>query len=191
MALKRKLLAFVTLAVAAAAAHADILTFRFTGTVVYSTYLAPLGSQITGTFTYDTSTAPAWELPMGEDGGHSSYAIASPRAITASVNGHTLGADNLIVDVVNNFGGNVEDMADVYSNGMTLDGTWFNTGSFGFRLASGPGKDKVFKDTRLPTSYQVPRFDAMKDGWVQIDGSETGTLLQFTVDRVTVIDAQR
>jgi hypothetical protein len=188
----KKLAAFAAFAFLAATAHAEIITFRFTGTVTYSTYLAPVGTQITGVFTYDTKSSPTID-PKSQHAGVVGYrAYRSDIPVTAQVNGHTISSQFLTVDVFNNLGGNAEDMVWINGPYVTVDGTYFANGSLGLALASAYGHKTALPNANLPTSYDVSQFDApgLTYGYLQMDGSQTGTLLQFTVDSIDVTSVQ-
>jgi len=189
----KKLAALAAFAFLAAAAHAETITFRFTGTVTYGSYLAPAGAQVTGAFTYDTKSSPIIDPKYTRSGtvGYRAYRSESP--MTAQVNGHTISSQFLSVEVFNNQGGNVEDMVWITGPYMTLDGTYFPNGSLGLTLASAPGNKAALANTNLPSSYDVSQFDAgptLTYGYLQMDGSQTGTLLNFTVDSIVVTSVQ-
>ena len=169
------------------AAHAEVRTFVFTGTVDFSTPMAPAGSAVKGKFSYNTAGKPDNSFGKGQEYSSANYIVE--RSIKLQVNGHTLTAPLFHVDVVNNFGGNIEDSFAAYSVSMTLDGTQFGDGSsFGIFLGSGPGKTQVLHNTKLPRDVHVERYDGMNYGWAQVDGSSNGTVLSFIID--SVVDAQ-
>jgi hypothetical protein len=174
------------LALFTGAAEAETVTFQFKGTITYGSPMAvPVGTQITGTFSYDTKTSPAVTYK-----GYASYQIPAPNIMSASVGSHKVVTENLSVSVWNHFKGNVEDMVDVTGGPVVLDGTTFSNSAFGFRLASGPHQNNVLNSTDLPQSFDVSKFDAgssLTYGFLQSDGGQTGTLLQFTVDSIAVI----
>ncbi len=97
-------------------------------------------------------------------------------------------ANNLHVSVWDNNGSNVEDMVEIYSNPVFVDGNPYSEGSFGFVLASGSGDTKVLNSTKLPSCLDITKFDAIgfpNYGFLQRDGSSNGGLLQFTIDSIT------
>ena len=94
----------------------------------------------------------------------------------------------LSVSIWNNFGGNVEDMIDVWGSTATVDGAEYPDGTVGFRLATGPGNTKVFRSVNLRERFKIEDFDAMNYGVLQMDGSQNGTLLQFTITSMRVVD---
>ena len=187
MHLKIKLAA-LALVSAAATTHAEVRSFWFSGTVDYSLPMAPAGTVITGTFSYDLGTEPDYTSgdPCGPGYGNSAYAFQ--HSFSATVNGHTITSAPVYTEVVNNFGGNVEDVLTVYGQPMTLDGTSFPEGLIGFQLASGPGNTEVFRCTRMPRGIHLKRFDSgnygWRSGWIMTDGGPNGMLLTFVVDRV-------
>ena len=126
--------ASATLMMLAGAASAETLTFQYTGTVTYTrdSAFAPVGSHIQGSFSYDENTAGSIVTD-----GQATYQPAS--FMSATINGHTIISDRLGVDVFDNQGGNVEDMAVVSGFPILVDDALFVDGSFGLSLASGPG----------------------------------------------------
>ncbi len=107
-----------------------------------------------------------------------------PRAMSIQVNGHVVTASETFVNVVNNFGGNIEDAVSVYGAPMTFDGRAYPDGSFGLQLASGPGKTHVLHNVKPPRHIDVSRYTGMNYGWVQMDGSGNGSLVSFVLNQV-------
>ena len=173
------------LSLASVAANADIIEFRFTGTITYAyaDTLAAVGDPITGTFSYDTRSKPR----IRDKNSYANYSPLAPASISIAFGSHTVTTERLIVDVWNDFGGNVEDMVDVSGFPPALDGESLLNGSMGFRLASAASNRGVFRTIQLPESYDVGAFDGMNYGYLQRDGTQTGTLLQFTVDSIDVV----
>ena len=164
------------------AAYAALIDFQFTGTVTYSASatLAPVGSPITGTFSYDTSVQPWLTL----NNWRSEYVFPSYSALSASVAGHSVRTSNLYIDITDNEGGNVEDVFNVYGVPVTVDTSIYSSGSFGFALASKHGNTGVLTGTGLPSALDVKEFDDGAIGWLNRDGSQSGTLLQFSIDSI-------
>lgn len=186
--LLRKYLAVVSVVISlvSGAASAANVTFKFTGTVTYGGTLAATGSRITGVYSYDTNTLPAFSYA-----GFANYVIPAPSVIVAEVEGHAIVANNLNVSVWDSYGGNVEDMVDVAGGPVLVDNQAYPNGSFGFRLASMPGNTGVLTSTALPSLLDVQAFNAgptLNYGWLQSDGGQTGQLLQFSVDSIVVLD---
>jgi hypothetical protein len=81
-------------------------------------------------------------------------------------------------------------MFQVSSGPVTLDGTFFPDGSLSFGLASAPRNNRPLHSTRLPSAINVNDFDAgatLNGGSLQMNGAQGGTLLQFAVDQVVVV----
>jgi hypothetical protein len=165
-------------------ANAEMLTFHFKGTVTYGGSLASVGDQVTGHFCYDTDTS----TPSIRLNDYASYDVAPECKIVVRVGAHEARSKQLIVSIWNNFGGNVEDMIDVDGVTATLDGTEYPGGTVAFRLATGPGNTKVFRSVNLREQFKIADFDSMNYGVVQMDGSSNGTLLEFTITSMKVVD---
>lgn len=178
----------LALAACAMAGQAQTHEFRFVGTVDQGSPMAPAGSTVTGTFAYDPTAKPDMLIgkPAGHVYGQANYIV--PSAMTARVNGHTLTSTVTVVDVVNNFGGNIEDSVSVYSQSpMVLDGTPFPEGSFGFYLGSGWSQTKVLGSTALPRRFSLQQFDGANYGWALAHGRSDGSLLSFVITQVTPV----
>lgn len=162
--------------------NAEIVTFKFTGTVTYGGTLVADGTKITGIFSYDTDAKPAYELPGLVD-----YSIPAPFVISGSVGDHIIIAYNLRVFMLNNYNGNVEDMIEVAGGPVLVDRNLYAEGNFGFRLSSKPGNTRAIKGIKLPNCLNLHSFDAGNDltyGWLQSDGSTGGQIIQFTIDSI-------
>ena len=180
-------LAAVALVFLCGAASAEVITFRFTGSVTYSTYMAPLGSPISGTFSYETShNERRKDLLPGYNKTYAAYEFTDPFRMTATVNGHSVATSDLGVAVFNNNGG--YDMVDVSGGPAIVDGTTYAGGGLGFRLMTTYGKTGVLHNTRLPRSYDASQFDSgLSYGYLQTDGGQNGRLLYFTIDAIDVV----
>ncbi|GAB1595618.1 hypothetical protein [Lysobacter claricitrinus] len=178
--------AAATLMILAGAAQAEVLTFHFTGTVTETLdpAVTPVGSHVEGSFSYDDDTAPGISLP--------GYAAYQPDSFVAgTVSGHSVVSDRLNVEVYDNYGGNVEDVAVVSGGPIMVDDALYVDGSFGLSFASAAGNTGVLHGTGLPTIYDLADFNSNVNaqqvayGWVQKDGSQTGLIAHFRVDSIT------
>jgi len=172
------------LSLASGLANAEMLTFHFKGTVTYGGTLASVGDEVTGHFCYDSDGGP----PAIRIDNYASYDVAPECKIVVRVGTHKATSSRLNVSIWNNFGGNVEDMIDVWGSTATVDGAEYPDGTVGFRLATGPGNTKVFRSVNLRERFKIEDFDAMNYGVLQMDGSQNGTLLQFTITSMRVVD---
>jgi hypothetical protein len=164
--------------------NAEMLTFHFKGTVVYGGALASVGDEVTGHFCYDTDTS-IQSIRLNDYAG---YDVAPECKMVVRVGAHEATSEQLGVSIWNNFGGNVEDMIDIYGRAAIVDGTEYAEGTVGFRLATGPGNTKVFRSVNLREKFKIENFDSMNYGEVRMDGSPNGTLLEFTITSMTTAD---
>ena len=173
-------------------AHAELITFEFTGTTVYSTYLGVPGTPVTGTFSYDPQTEPFLVEGGGNhrEPGTSAYNLPPPAQLVVRIGSHTIQAsDQLGASVYNNNASNIEDFFTIGSVRPVIDGTTLIDGGIGLNFASKPGQTNALKDTRLPRQLHLQRFDTRPEtgnvlGYVQANGSSDGMILQFTIDSV-------
>lgn len=174
MTIRKKLAAAAFAAFAIATAHAEVRTYEFTGTVVYSTYMQ--GHRIRGTFSYDDAAAGSHPLSwMGF------YLFELPFHMEMKVGPHRLTSDGLHVTVSNDTGTNIEDSLSISGSSLVLDGTTYSSGYFGMSLGTGYGPSQALTSTALPGTIRLEDF-ATRYGYVMRDGSATGMLMQFTVD---------
>ena len=174
--------AVIALLGCAGAASAQTLTFQFSGTVTYTQdeTLAPVGSQITGTFSYDEDTPAGITLP-----GYAAYQL--PTSLSATVNGYDITSDILNVDVFDNTGGNIEDMVSIVGTTVMVDDALYVDGSIGLSLASAAGNTQALSGTDLPTIYHLAAFDSqdVTYGVLRSSGAQDGALLEFAIDSIT------
>jgi hypothetical protein len=185
MTLKAKLAALAFLSLAATA-HAEVITFKFTGTVIQSLPLALTGAKVTGTFAYDTDSIYIDPPPKPRETSSAMY-YGIPQSMRMQVNGHTFESETVKIFISNNSNSNVEDTISVVGEGMALDGTRFEQGSFGFELYSGPGNTRALHGSQLPKRIVVKRFDLQKSGFGMVDGSGNGGLVAFEVERIRAV----
>lgn len=180
-------LAASILAFAAFAAHAEVKTFVFTGTVTAqgNTPVVQANDKITGSFSYDTSDQPDFPGAGGDLTGvgysYASYSVYRP--LQAKVNGHTIECSRFDVTIDNNFGGNREDMIHIGCEPIVFDGTKTKDGVFGITLATGPGMKDAITDTSLPSVLDLSRFE-YRDGVVFLQNSRKVVGFFFIVDEI-------
>jgi hypothetical protein len=162
----------------------DVQGFEFSGTVLQSLPMAPQGSKVTGTFSFDMSVGRG---VVGERDGRG-YGYASyqyPMEFTLKVNGHSIASERTFVDVTNDFGGNVEDAISITGGyPVVIDGTTFPEGVIALSLASGPGRKQVLKSTDLPNKLHLNQFNAAAYGLVLQSGGPNDGLLYFSIDSI-------
>lgn len=177
------------LSLACGSARADNRQFNFTATVTYTNQTLPgvnLGSTFNGSFSYDPAH-PDYANNYGNVGNYG-FGLGS---ISANINGTQVNAKHLTIYVFDNQGGNVED-------GITLSGGYplsvgnasYASGSVGFNLASKPGNTTAVTNIDIPLSYNVSAFDGnstLNYGWLQTDGGQGGTIMQFNVTSITAV----
>lgn len=178
----RKTILSALLTLCASAAHCEVLQFEFTGTVTYSTYLAPVGSPVVGTFAYDPHLQPVIrELPF-----LAAYRPAEP--ITLSVGAHHVVSESVAVDIHDNsLRSNAPDAIAITGIQPVLDGTTYAQGSLGLGLTTTWGDHFALDGPRLPRSFDVSQFTGGAMGQLRSSGVDGGVLLEFRVDAIRVI----
>lgn len=128
----------------------------------------------------------------GFGGVMSAYSFTSGQ-VTASIAGHSVVAGSPSIGIYDNMGGNVEDGFSMSSGyPMTVDGTTYASGAFGFNLTTVPGNTGVINGLGLPSSVDAALFDghfSLTYGYMQRDGGQTGRILGFKVLSVTMAGA--
>lgn len=166
------------------AAHAADTVFMFTAKVDSSTLSGvTVGDAVTGTFQYDLS-----RRGISHKADQSTYYFAHAEwgAFQAQVGGHQLSAASLGVDVFNDQGGNIEDMILINGYGLKVDDTVYSDGAMSISLSTRPGNTGALQGVALPSVYDLSSFDEY-NGWVRVDGSQSGGLLTFTALSITAV----
>jgi len=160
--------------------------FNYVGTVTYTDGTlsgVSIGNVVSGTFSYDPSTAP--NLTLGST--LAEYQLPGGQ-INASVGGHAASASTLSAQIQNDFNGNVEDTVALSGGSPAIiDGVQGTNASLYISLASKYGNTGVLSSTALPTSFDVAAFDAWAYGTLQRDGTASGTILEFNVTSITAV----
>lgn len=116
----------------------NIVTFSFTGSVIYSepSLNAPIDSFVSGSFSYDLN-APVTTFFSSPPSSYSNYYYSAPEALKVNFSSHTVTSDLLSYTLFDNFGGNVEDQFVLEAGAVKLDG--IDSGRFGLVLSSSYG----------------------------------------------------
>ncbi len=144
------------------------------GTLLQGRFFAEGPSNDYGSFTWDNMA---------------SYSFVSGQ-ISANISGHTISAKSPSIRIYDNLGGNVEDGFSMSSGyPLTVDGTTYLNGAFGFNLTTEPGNTGVIQNLGLPSQINVSAFDghsSLTYGFMQRDGAPGGQILGFEVLSVNV-----
>lgn len=187
---KKLFLTALLIAASLNSAQANLLKFNWSGQINYSDNSlsgVSVGDRINGTLFYE-STTPNSYPPYLISNAH--YAFDSSSQFNGFVSGHKIISNSLVINVTDNFGGNVEDYVSI--NGGTpfsVDGTAYSSGHFGITLGSKHGNTGVIINKSLPLSYDLSKFDAdgFNYGSLRRDGSSTGGILGFTVTSIAPV----
>jgi hypothetical protein len=157
------------------AAQATLVKFSITGEVTESGVfpdgsVVPLGTQVTGSYTYESTTAADARQRHHDGSGFAQYAIGQPYHFKLRVGGHRLRASGFRVHIYNNLNQPFGDEYDVLANpGGFIDGTWFDEAHFELSFVSQPGHTHALNSLRLPRRLNMPAFDAFRFGTVAKD----------------------
>lgn len=137
---------------ASANANQNIITFNFTGYVLFSdpSFNAPIDSLVSGSFSYDLN-APANIVYSAPPTTFSFYNYSSPSALTVNFSGYNITSDELQYDLYDNQNGNVEDQFTLSAPLSKLDGVDY--GKFSLILASSYGEE----NRNALIGYQPPK----------------------------------
>lgn len=167
---------------------AQAYEFEFTGRVTYTDQ--SLSGVANGTVFQGRFSAQGPQLSSYTPGKIASYDFSSG-SVTAIIAGHAITAGNPSIRIYNDLGSNVEDgfsMSSGYT--LTIDGTTYSDGVFGFNLTTQPGNTGVISGLSLPAQLNVPSFDghsSLTYGFMQRDGGPTGSILGFEVLSVSMV----
>jgi hypothetical protein len=164
-----------TFLLSALSASAQVVNFEFCGQSVYATPMAPVGTPVSGQFSWDT-TAPALDPPGSV---WNNYYAPQVGRFAFVVGEHTVATDNVWV-IVNNFPGS-GDWIDINGYAPVIDGTLFSQGYFGIRLSATPGTD-VFPDGKLPRDLNLADFNNPTFNYFQLYSGVTGNDIMLDVD---------
>lgn len=182
MTLKAKLAALAACSFALVA-HGEVRTFNFSGTVTEALPMAPSGAPVTGTFAYDTGADPYLEFEYPNAPMKEVAYLGVPMSFHMQVNGHTMSAEIVELHILDSRKGGDGDRLWISGARMTLDGTRFEEGLLVLQLGSQPPNMKAVRSTRPPSKIHVKPFD-WNYGTAMVDGSSTGTILMFHIDRI-------
>jgi hypothetical protein len=142
-------------------ASAQVVTFEFCGRSIYGTPMAPVGTPVSGRFSWDIA-APALEPSGSVD---NNYYAPQVGRFAFVVGEHNVATDNMWV-IVRNYPGS-GDSIDINGYAPVIDGTLFSQGYFGIRLSATPGSD-VFADGKLPRDLNLADFNNPSYGYFQM-----------------------
>ncbi|MCG2592405.1 hypothetical protein LZ009_06375 [Ramlibacter sp. XY19] len=167
----------------ACAASAEVLRYEFTGTVDSSTYVAQPGEKVTGTFSFDTATAPVGTCF------NNTCSYNDPNGtMTMLAGGHQMSASGVGITVQNDQGiPGYEDIVRIGSfSPAVIDGTSYPVGFMTLWMVA--SKPQVLGSTDAPRDYQVHRFDMVREGGFSTGGvTLQDTLLHFQLDGIKLL----
>lgn len=168
---------------------AQAYEFDFTGRVTYadgSLSGVTIGTLLQGNF---SAEGPSNSYSSFSWNDVASYSFTSG-LISANIGGHLIEAKSPSIRIYDNLGGNVEDGFSMSSGyPLSVDGTTYLNGAFGFNLTTKPGNTAVIHNLELPAQVDVSTFDghsSLTYGYMQRDGAPGGTILGFEVLSVSV-----
>jgi hypothetical protein len=193
----RVALAAAVCGLGASLASAGTLTFQYTGTITYASPRpdgrpwVPVGTQVTGTWSYDPDTQGSATGPL--DGpGMADYdiQIRKPMALTASFGDHELVSAHTGITLFNDWQSNVQDMVWIASaDGVRIDDRRLANARLDLTLASDWQTYDALTSLALPTSYDFAKFNApgFDYGYFENDGDDgtTKQVVEFSIDSVT------
>ncbi len=159
----------------ALSAAAQVVTFEFCGRSIYGTPMAPVGTPVSGRFSWDIA-APALEPPGSVDNNYYAPQVGRFAFVAGQ---HNVATDNMWV-IVRNFPGS-GDSIDINGYASVIDGTLFSQGYFGIRLSATPGTD-VFPDGKLPRDLNLADFNNPSYNYFQLFSGVVGNDIMLDVE---------
>ena len=167
----------------AGAAGAEVLHYEFAGTVTSSTYVAQPGEQVTGSFSFDSSTPPVGSCLWNACGYYDPNG-----SMTMTVGRHRMSAAGTRISVQNDQGlAGYEDVLQVNSGSPAIiDGTSYSVGSMMLWMVA--SKPEVLDGTGAPRAYHVHRFDVVREGGFSTGGPNLqDTSVYFQIDAIKLM----
>lgn len=180
---KRRAVVIAACAWFACAASAEVLHYEFAGTVTSSTYVAQPGERVSGTFSFDSSTAPVGSCLWNACG----YYDANG-AMTMTVGAHRMSAAGTRISIQNDQGlAGYEDIVQVNSGSpAVIDGTTYSVGAMMLWMVA--SKAEVLDGTGVPRAFQVHRFDMVREGGFSTGGPTLqDTSVYFQLDAIRLV----
>ena len=171
---------FITALVASAClcAGAEVVHFKFTGTVTYASTMVVVGEQVTGSFSYDTRLKPTVKYVHADV---ALYQIPASMPITGQVGNVTVSAINVQAHVEDNVkDGGAADLFAIGGTNPVVNGVQCGSSSV-YDITLGSGNGKALKSFQLPEAFDLSLYDIFAIGRVICDDQ---FLFQFNVDTI-------
>jgi len=166
------------IASACISAGAEVVTFKFTGTVTYASTMVVVGEQVVGSFSYDTRLKPYVKYVHADA---ALYQIPASLPITGQVGSVTVSANNVQAHVEDNVkGGGAADLFAIGGSNPVVNGVQCGSGSI-FDITLGSGNGKALKSFQLPEEFDLSMFDLFAFGRVICNDH---FLFQFNVNTI-------
>jgi len=181
MTFKKLLIIFLVSAsmlIGSANADSNVVTFNFTGSVIYSkpSLNAPIDSLVYGSFSYDLN-APVTTYFSSPPTTYSYYYYSAPNALKINFSGHTITSDSLVFNLQDNSGSNADDSFVLGAGSVKLDG--IDDGHLSLALGSLPDPSNALTSSLPPQTLNLALFNNISNFGDLV--KDNNTKLQFSI----------
>jgi hypothetical protein len=177
---------------ASPSANAEPVRFHFNGKVTESTVwpdgsIVPVGTKVSGSFSYDTSAEGSW-WSDGQTFEIGDYNFDAPYAMTFQFAGHTAKIASPAVSVKNGLGSSANDMFQVYGpdNGATLDGQFNALRRMGVVMTAAATVGDWLTSVQPPSTISANQLNHDNSfGYIFSGGADDHLLLVFSIDKIS------
>lgn len=166
------------IASACISAGAEVVTFKFTGTVTYAPAMVAVGEQVVGSFSYDPQLKPYVKYVHADA---ALYQIPASSPIVGQAGSVMVSANNVQAHVEDNVkGGGATDLFAIGGSNPVVNGVQCGSNSI-FDITLGAGSGKALKSFQLPEGFDLSLFDLFAVGRVICNDQ---FLFQFSVHSI-------
>jgi hypothetical protein len=176
---------------ASPSAHAEPVRFHFNGRVTEATVwldgsTVPVGTKVSGSFSYDTSAEGSW-WSDGQTFEIGDYNFDAPYAMTFQFAGHAAKIASPAVSVKNGLGSSANDMLQVYTpdQGVKIDGTFYAEKRMGMVMTANAMVGDWLTSVQPPSALQASQLNRDNSfGYIYNGGADDRLLLVFSIDKI-------
>lgn len=177
---------------ASQSASAEPVRFHFSGKVTETTVwtdgsTVPVGTKVSGSFSYDTSAEGSW-WSDGQTFEIGDYNFNAPYAMAFQFPGHAAKIASPAVSVKNGLGNAANDMLQIYGpdQGAKLDGTFYAEKRMGMVMTPNSMVADWLTSVQPPSAIQANQLNRDNSfGYIYNGGADDRLLLVFSIDKIS------